>query len=500
LCADLACAIAQLEQLGIVHGDVSAANILIGQTGAGKPICILCDYDDYSHVLVQRLPRNITPSLRRLLGTSGYRYPDLAIAMNSALLNGSDVSVITDRYALGVAICEMMVWSDAVEHILQRQNLVSDRMAVDRDLSSLPQQIIEDFPQGFDLLHRAVRASSATSMPSPQDWLSVLGYEQQIEELQIQPSVVATAKSSRRAKSGDLSKKPSLRPVDRNRNRSQIEEQDSVEFAISYPAKIGNDSPFLVDAWMFRHEDLEIAIRRATSSGESIRGGGAWQLPRGSQVTVKVEIHSWLVEPNEQTIIWSGDVTGASFRVVPNGDQPSDKMIGACTFFWSGLRIAQLFFQIAAQQKADQQKHVLLAKPIETAFASYASQDRRRVLSRVAGIEKLGVKVLMDVRNLAPNDDVETAVFDKIDAADVLYLFWSRHAKKSLWVDKEWRYGLERKGLDFIDPVPLVGPRIVPPPVELAHKHFHDWTLVCLGYENSINFWSRFRCWLAGEY
>jgi len=54
---------------------------------------------------------------------------------------------------------------------------------------------------------------------------------------------------------------------------------------------------------------------------------------------------------------------------------------------------------------------------------------------------------------------------------DVFYLFWSAAAKASPWVEKEWRCALERRGENFIDPVPLVSPDIVRPPEELAGKH-----------------------------
>jgi hypothetical protein len=71
-------------------------------------------------------------------------------------------------------------------------------------------------------------------------------------------------------------------------------------------------------------------------------------------------------------------------------------------------------------------------------------------------------------------------------------MFWSKHAKKSHWVDREWRHGMKTKGIDFIDPVPLVDPRKVPPPTELAdHKHFNDWTLAYLEYEKALSLWHR---------
>ena len=100
---------------------------------------------------------------------------------------------------------------------------------------------------------------------------------------------------------------------------------------------------------------------------------------------------------------------------------------------------------------------------IKSAFASYTSKDRRRVLARVQGIEKLGVSVFMDTHALRSNDQYKKRIFEAIDSADIFYLFWSRHATRSNWVDQEWRYGYKQKGLAFIDPVPLVDPRKAPP-------------------------------------
>jgi TIR domain len=104
----------------------------------------------------------------------------------------------------------------------------------------------------------------------------------------------------------------------------------------------------------------------------------------------------------------------------------------------------------------------------------------------------------MDTHGLRSNEPYRKRIFEAIDSSDILYLFWSRHAKHSNWVDQEWRYGFRQKGLGFIDPVPLVDPRKAPPPAELAeHKHFNDWTLIYSEYEKSLNTWARIRSWLA---
>ena len=72
-----------------------------------------------------------------------------------------------------------------------------------------------------------------------------------------------------------------------------------------------------------------------------------------------------------------------------------------------------------------------------------------------------------------------------IDVSDMLFLFWSTPAKQSKWVTKEWRYGLRRKGLDFIKPVVIEGPLPVPPPKALARLHFNDWLLYVIRAEET---------------
>jgi hypothetical protein len=107
------------------------------------------------------------------------------------------------------------------------------------------------------------------------------------------------------------------------------------------------------------------------------------------------------------------------------------------------------------------------------------------------------VKVFVDTHGLRSNEQYKESIFEAIDASDILYLFWSRQAKRSNWVNQEWRYGLRQKGLGFIDPVPLVDPRKAEPPAELAaHKHFSDWTLIYIEYEGSRNIWGRIRSWI----
>ncbi len=86
--------------------------------------------------------------------------------------------------------------------------------------------------------------------------------------------------------------------------------------------------------------------------------------------------------------------------------------------------------------------------------------------------------VFLDVISLRSGDRWKQRIGEQIDKRARFFLFWSRSAKASQWVDWEWRYAARCKGVDAIDPVPLEPPTIAPPPKELAHLHFSDWTLM----------------------
>jgi hypothetical protein len=281
-----------------------------------------------------------------------------------------------------------------------------------------------------------------------------------------------------------------------------IKAPDAVDFGLCHPRTVALGLPFLIDAWIFRHQEREAAMERAGKAllePSHFRPGGSINVAHKTELTVRLESPSCIVEPASHQIHWMGEISNASFRVTPTHQSPTEKITGSCQILVNGLRVGLCFFEVPLKAKADLEPATLsTGRMVRSAFASYASKDRRRVLQRIQGIQKLAVKVFLDVHDLRANEHYPTKLLRQIDSSDVLYLFWSRHASRSAWVEREWRYGLEQKGLDFIDPIPLADPRKVTPPCELAEKHFNDWTLAYLEYERALNKWERFRSWLAG--
>ena len=174
--AHLASAVAALERSRIVHGDLSRGNVMIGPGPDGRPVCCLCDFDGFSHPAVPPLPRLIGADGVRPLGSEGYQYPDLVERIDADAA-GTDEAVIveTDRFALAVLACEMMVWSDKLKEALGRGQLLTGEIVRSRSLAALPALASNPFPGGFALLERALTAGAAEAMPGPGEWLSALG-------------------------------------------------------------------------------------------------------------------------------------------------------------------------------------------------------------------------------------------------------------------------------------------------------------------------------------
>jgi serine/threonine protein kinase len=174
----LASAICGLERLQFVHGDLSPGNIMIGPGPNGRNVCCLCDFDGFYHPSQPLLPRRFDGQPVRPLGNPEYRYPAL-IEKITADKSDSDNSIVveTDRFALGVLICEMVVWNENVAKRLGRPQLLDERIISSRGLSAIPDNVKATFPRGFALLERSLKAGSWEDMPAPDEWLNCLGIQ-----------------------------------------------------------------------------------------------------------------------------------------------------------------------------------------------------------------------------------------------------------------------------------------------------------------------------------
>jgi hypothetical protein len=101
------------------------------------------------------------------------------------------------------------------------------------------------------------------------------------------------------------------------------------------------------------------------------------------------------------------------------------------------------------------------------------------------GIRKIlpNIDIFLDRLSLHSGDNWEKELKKHVPNKDIFYLFWSKSSSKSEWVEREWRLALEKRGLDYIDPIPIDEPESAPPPKELESLHFNDSYLVYIKYE-----------------
>jgi len=256
---------------------------------------------------------------------------------------------------------------------------------------------------------------------------------------------------------------------------------DPVHFSVTSAAVMAPDSKPVIDVWAHLGEQRDQVLARAREKavGRKVRiqGAGPVEVVRGTTLTACVRIAGLQVIPPHQPILWVGEIGNAGFRVIVPADAVKGSHEGTAIILTGGLAIATVPFDIEIGERVPGALRLQeRQRRYKKAFASYAGQDRVHVVEIIRGMEKArpSLNVFVDVADLRSGEHWQTRLQEEIVKRDVLYLFWSRAASRSKWVEWEWRCALEKRGINFIDPCPLVSPERVPPPAELTSLHFND--------------------------
>jgi serine/threonine protein kinase len=275
-----------------------------------------------------------------------------------------------------------------------------------------------------------------------------------------------------------------LRKSSATRTISHTVAADPVHFGVTSHRTVSPGTSFVVNVWAYVGSQRKEVKKRA----EEALGGtkpymqsiGPAMIRRGTLLSMRLKMEELTVAEPEATLVWEGEIGSATFSVVVANGARTGSRAGVVKVYADGLQIATVHFAIRVGRKTSRSARLGTRElRYHSAFASYASEDRDAVLARIQGIQKAApdLDVFLDVLKLRSGEDWEQKLWKEIPARDVFYLFWSECASQSNWVEKEWKCALKTRGLDFIDPVPLVSPDTVPPPQELASKHFNDWVL-----------------------
>jgi hypothetical protein len=344
--------------------------------------------------------------------------------------------------------------------------------------ASRPRGVLRRVVEGLRQLGRRIGRRRQPSSPLPPSPLpkptTPAGDRSSTEVSDDRPTVLAAPASLERERAGTVEMPVGI--------------TDLVHFSVTAPTVVSPGANFLIDVWahleVHREEVLRRARRVARSEDILFRDKGPVPIARGSILTARLHpMDGFVIEDEADTIFWDGEIGNASFPVSVAGQAAPGPRRGTVSFFVASLAVAKLHFVLHVGGSSTKPGELPAEiKHYRDAFASYASEDRDEVLRIVQGLQK-GVpdlKIFLDVTELRSGQRWEEELRKVIPTRDVFYLFWSRAAGRSPWVEKEWRCALESRGLDFIDPAPLEPPNLAPPPPELRQLHFNDWVLAYL--------------------
>lgn len=280
---------------------------------------------------------------------------------------------------------------------------------------------------------------------------------------------------------------PSLPAADRSAEPAPPPDAEAVDAAVFCPPTVARAGSFLVQCFLYPPESSAAVDAQAREADDAATRRGSYSLPldipRGARIDLHLELPGLTVPEPDAFVTWRGRIAPVQFDVTVPADTPGANAIGRIRFAVDGVPAGTLRFQVglapAGTPAEDADAREVRARRYRRAFISYSSKDRVEVLKRVQGIRQTGITVFQDILDLEPGMRWEKALYREIDNCDVLYLFWSTSAAQSEWVKKEIDYALARKaGVDDnppdIQPMPIEGPPIVPPPEALKALHFND--------------------------
>lgn len=285
----------------------------------------------------------------------------------------------------------------------------------------------------------------------------------------------------------DLSDNPSDR-VPTAIDRSGLSEHAAC--SLFSPRCIAPGDTILVQLFVYPRGKLDEVTVEAKAADPHARHRGtrilSFPIARGSTVTVSLRARDLFIRSAVQSFVWAGDSTPCSFEVSVKGRQSRGVGVATAVVHVDGVPVGRISFtvEIVSSARATDEplsRPVGEARHFNNVFVSYAAQDRRKVMARVQMLRLLGISFFQDVLSLDPGEHWRRSLLRHIDTCDGFFLFWSRFAKASPWVQREWRYALSNRGDEIIVPVPIDGPPVPAPPQELSHLHFDDRLLRFMG-------------------
>jgi hypothetical protein len=258
--------------------------------------------------------------------------------------------------------------------------------------------------------------------------------------------------------------------------RDGDDNQTSVAVSAVSPESVAPGSEFLLDIVLHLSSyDIEAATGLIAEHDL-----GTLQLRQGAQLDVVVclderQAEAFTIDEPEARVCWQPPWSRISFRFKTRQEAPIGTSYIRVEVGAGGVRLCHFYVEGRVEHSAKatpRKRYSVLKKIPRTAFASYASADRRAVCERLESIQSLGIDVFLDCLDIRQGENWQQILDEAVISKDAFLLFWSTAASRSPWVAREWQCALKARGLGYIVPNALEATDICPPPPPLAALHF----------------------------
>lgn len=289
---------------------------------------------------------------------------------------------------------------------------------------------------------------------------------------------------------GPVSKADPARPADSYWNFRKEDWNLSLECSVFTGKSLRKNQWFVLSFWLHvpaertQVRELLKELNRDSLAGRTTGLHSA----KGSQVSISFHPQHLQLKPDPnrpansilKSFIWQGDSVNMDVIVRYPALDGDDLIFETASILVEDLKVGEVVIELNFQPCQGQASSVF--RRVESAFASYSSQDITEVIGRLQAIEKMvpGIRLFWDVESLRSGEKWEERLAEEVVNKDVFYLFWSESAAKSKWVNWEWSCAYQKRGIDYIDPLPLDQTK---PPQQLASLQFADRWVRHLQYE-----------------
>ena len=266
-------------------------------------------------------------------------------------------------------------------------------------------------------------------------------------------------------------------PQNDNTVSGPVPQMTEVQFSAVAPKEFIKGEYTMIELVMYEEQHRAVVDEIIAGMDEPAleKKSGIIPVAKRSQVRIILSSPDLEIEDNEEQGEWNGKYLNFSFAVFLPEKYSKRQILFMAKVYVNDLPVTTLKFAVKCHSLREQ-KLDMTRQDVMSAFISYASQDRSKVVTIIQGMKKIvpDMDIFFDVESLRSGERWETALRREIEKRDVLFLCWSHYAKESKWVEMEWKYALENKGEDCIEPIPIEHPSVCPPPKELEQKHFND--------------------------